>query len=167
MAFEVTTTRVAQDRIQAVENSQLCLALRKEGKTPGEIAAALGLTTGNVRRLISKALDDIRVPDVNELRLLEAARLDEATEVVMREVRQGNLRAVDRLIALSARRSKLFGLDMPTQIEIDEEYHGPAILEVIPYNAHARPESESPEDSEQSAESADGAISPSTEDLAK
>ena len=58
-----------------------------------------------------RALARVVAPQVNEVRDLEADRLDRLQVAVWAKALRGDLKAVDRVIRISERRSRLLGLD--------------------------------------------------------
>lgn len=56
--------------------------------------------------------------DIAEIKRLELERVDVAMAAIWSQVRRGHLGAIDRFVKLSARRAKLCGLDMPTDVDI-------------------------------------------------
>lgn len=130
------------------------LELRKTGLSIEAIAEEMGFSAMYVRKLYKQALNDIICDDVNEVRRLELAKLDDIQEVALQVMRafhplvnsgtvvrdavedeNGNpvldensnpvttrladtgpvLAAIDRLIRVSERRSKLIGADAPVK----------------------------------------------------
>lgn len=99
------------------------LELRAAGATFDEIAHEQGVNKSTAKRRVDAALDATLREPADELRELEAHRLDRlwtvAYQIVAnRDARPGSrLFALDRCLAVSERRSKLLGLDAPTRRE--------------------------------------------------
>ena len=58
------------------------------------------------------------VEDIDTIRAQQLARLDIALFAIMPDVKKGRLLAVDRLLAIEDRRSKLLGLDAAKKLEL-------------------------------------------------
>ena len=154
MAFEVAPSATSVQRIEAIENSKRALELRKSGHTLDEIAAALGFdNTARVRRLIKKALSEVLVEEVEDLRKIEAERLEEIWQALKLKMidERGNvsLRVVSQMLAVSRERRKLLGMDTPIFVDRDPVDHGGKILELIEYD--------------DSTQTADGVVSASSQ----
>ena len=74
------------------------------------------------------ALDEINernLEDAGTLRSLEMLRLDELQNAIWQRAIDGDGRALDRILAIMARRAKLLGLDAPqrqlTKVRIDPQ----------------------------------------------
>lgn len=98
--------------INAAEKAKLALSLRKQGYSLEEIARQCGFADrSGAFRSIKRELDRIPAPEAADLRKLETERLDEALKMVYPKVQKGDLWAVDRLVAISKRRSEVTGMD--------------------------------------------------------
>jgi hypothetical protein len=85
-----------------------------------DIARQLELSETRVRNDIAHALANLQeqtLEDANQLRVLELARLDEMQATLWQKVRDGNLKAVDRVMRIMERRSRLMGLDAAARME--------------------------------------------------
>lgn len=101
-----------QRDINATERARLALSLRKQGYTLDDIAKQCGYQDkSGAWRAIKRELDRCVASEVSELRKIEEMRLDEMLKVCYAKALEGNLWAVDRVIALSKRRSEVTGLD--------------------------------------------------------
>lgn len=95
--------------------------MKVAGHTLREIARALGISHVQVKRDFDEAnafLQRLEYEDLIVARDLALARLDAAIVVLMPKVRSGSLFAIDRLIAIEARRASLLGLDQPKRVEM-------------------------------------------------
>lgn len=93
---------------------------RRMGMTYSDIAKTLGYADHvgalrAVKRGMRKALQE----PADELRELEAARLDRAQEKIWPKVEEGDVRAITALLRIMERRAKLLGLDAPLKIQQD------------------------------------------------
>lgn len=109
---------VDRQEAETAELSRRCLELRLAGGSLEHIGQAVGLHKSNVSRRIKAALADIPAAEAETLRTLENERLDAMQVAIWRQVREGDLGAVDRAIRISERRSRLNGLDAPQRVDL-------------------------------------------------
>lgn len=102
-----------KNRFSAQERVKLALKLRLSGATFQEIAeAGIGYSNkGSVSRAVKKALADIPREEATMVLQMELARLDVALRAIWPKILQGDLWAIDRLIAIQNRRARYLGLD--------------------------------------------------------
>jgi hypothetical protein len=117
------------------ERDQRAWALRLSGATYPEIGAALGVSMQRAQQICARMLKEHSVSSeqVETHRATELARLDRMQRAIWPEALKGNLGAVDRSLRLSERRSKLLGLDAPTQQTIQ---HSGLELNILPDRTH-------------------------------
>lgn len=129
-----------RDAAERAVETVAALELKVGGASYREIGVALGLSTSQAYRRVNEALSEVMQPKVDQLRHLEAQRLDELNRHAHRVLnadhvlvqhgkivldKDGNtvvdqdlkLRAITVITRLSDSRRKLLGLDAPTQIE--------------------------------------------------
>jgi hypothetical protein len=94
------------------------LSLRLAGLSYEQIGERLQISTSGAEEMINRTLERAENRAVTELRELENARLDRAQDGVWSKVLEGDLKAVDVFLRISNRRSKLNGLDAPTQVNL-------------------------------------------------
>lgn len=94
------------------------LALLMAGLTHDQIAERLEVSRVDVTSIIARALADRPHTGVDEMRLIENARLDRAQAAIWTQVLEGNHKAVQSFLSISQRRSRLNGMDAPMQIEM-------------------------------------------------
>src|SRR5579884_1106966 len=119
-------------RIEAAQRRLNALTLRKAGQTFEAIGEALGVSAVRAFQLVDEELRAInaqRAEQAAELIRLEQERLDALQSAVWPKAESGDLDAVSVVLKISARRSKLLGLDAPTKIaptspDGKEEYIG-------------------------------------------
>lgn len=87
--------------------------LRSQGLSYREIGFRLGIDTSTAYRRCQRALAAVPAEDVQEHRALELDRLDALQYAIWEKAVNGNLNAIDRVLAIMTRRSKLLGLDAP------------------------------------------------------
>lgn len=104
--------------------SQL-MRLRAQGYTYQEIADEVGYSDkSTARQALVKALAEHEVENVTELRKVENMALDQDQRVLVKLIQDDEVPASDRIRAidartrLSARRSRLNGLDAPVQVQL-------------------------------------------------
>ena len=115
----------AQDLARATARRIAAVRMRMGRATYEQIAEACGYTDrGTARKVVVRALQKIEAESVQELRILENTALD-ADEMVLRTIIStptapagDRIRAIDSRLRLSARRSRLNGLDAPIQVAL-------------------------------------------------
>lgn len=86
--------------------------LAAEGKSYDEIAKLAGYShRGSAHRAVFQALSEREVEGVEELRVLEAARLDRLQVAIWDKAMAGDLRAVDSALRIIQQRHRLLGLE--------------------------------------------------------
>lgn len=132
-------------RMTAAERTQKAVALRKAGRTYDQIRRALGISKGAAVKAVQRGLFEMREEtskDAEDLRVMEAARLDEAQAAIWAKVVAGDLAAIDRFTRISQRRAALLGLDAPTRAELTGKDGGSISLSVAGFFAEVVPEPE-------------------------
>ncbi len=95
-----------------------CLRLRMDGLSHRKIAARLGVAPSTAYKRIHHALAQINAKtaeDAKTMRTLEALRLDELQAALWEKAIAGHGPSIDRILAIMARRARLFGLDGPAE----------------------------------------------------
>ena len=95
--------------------------MRRAGATFQQIGDKLGITRQAAHLLVTEELKEIAEEtraEADELRTLEAERLDLAMRAIVGKVKTGDKDAVSAWIRLSESRRKLLGLDAPTQAAV-------------------------------------------------
>lgn len=116
--YSAKTITIQQKALEAVE-------LRKQGKSYREIADTLNYSSTNTaQKAVMGMLKEMLGEPAEELRQLEASRIDELWYGVREMFESADspllkLYAVDRLLKLSERRSKLLGLDAPVKVNLE------------------------------------------------
>lgn len=99
--------------INAAEKAKLALSLRKQGYQLDEIAKQCGYADrSGAWRAIKRELDKVPTPNAVELRKVEEMRLDGMLKGIYEKAEKGDTWAIDRVIAISKRRSEVTGMDM-------------------------------------------------------
>lgn len=101
-------------RLRAHDRHLRALELRKAGATYEMIAEKLGYAQAKgAHKAVASALKATLREPADELRTLEAERLDAALLAIWQRVRRGDEKAIDRLLAIMKKRMELFGLAAP------------------------------------------------------
>jgi hypothetical protein len=101
-------------RIKLAEKESQALELRKGGATYARIAQVLGYTEeGGAAKAVKRALKDTLQEPADEMRRLEAQRLDAMQSALWPAAISGKWLAVDRCLGIMERRARMLGLDMP------------------------------------------------------
>ena len=107
-----------QKAIEVNERQRQAIELRKAGAGFEEIARQLGYKDASgAYRAVKTALRKTIQQPADELRALEAARLDAMLLGIYADARKGNVAKIDRVLKIMARRADLFGLDAPKKTE--------------------------------------------------
>jgi len=69
---------------------------------------------------VIKQIDEETHENANQVLAIELERLDKLLEVCMASAMAGDMKAVDRVLAIMQRRSKYLGLDKPTEYQIND-----------------------------------------------
>lgn len=109
------------DNLTLQERRIRAVNLRRAGADYRSIARSLGVSPSTAWRLVDDALRLVLVDGTERLRQIEGERLDDAQRAIWPAVVSGDLRAVDVLVRLSARRARMFGLDLEAEHEVDRE----------------------------------------------
>lgn len=97
------------------------LKLRKMGYDAQRISDELDISLDRVNNIIKSALKKLSqdMKDAAEgIRSLELSRLDEMQAAIWNDCMDGKLTAIDRVLKIMERRSKLVGLDAPDQVNV-------------------------------------------------
>lgn len=102
------------------EKEIAAINLRRTGMTYSEIAHELGYSDhAGALRAVRRGLQRALQEPADDLRQIEATRLDRAQEKIWAKVEEGDPKAITVLLRIMERRAKLMGLDMPTVIQQD------------------------------------------------
>ena len=119
-------------RIASAEKQRQALELRKAGASYDQIAEKLGWRgRSGAFNAVMRALRKTIQEPADDVRKLEVERLDALLLALWPQARQGNQGAVDRVLRVMERRSKLLGLDAPTKQQVTGEGGGPLIVNII------------------------------------
>lgn len=113
------TRKNATREIAAEDRKWRALDLRRAGKTYDAIARDLGyFDRAAAHKAVQQALEErIREP-AEEVRKLETDRLDAMLEALWPKVLDGQDKSIGTALRIMERRSRLWGLDAPTRIDV-------------------------------------------------
>jgi len=112
-----------RDRRIAAHGRQVkALELRLAGCSYEQIASQLGYAgrSGAYKAVETALRQTLREP-AEALRTISLERLDRVTLAIWRAANAGDLRAIDVLLRIEARRAKLLGLDAPAKLSFSLE----------------------------------------------
>jgi hypothetical protein len=109
------------DNLTLNERRIKAVNLRRAGVGYRGIARELGVAPSTAWRLVDDALRLVLVDGTERLRQIEGERLDDAQRALWPSVLTGDVRAIDAFVRLSARRARMFGLDLEAEHEVDRE----------------------------------------------
>ena len=125
-------SKTSKRRLKVRDRWLEALELRKKGQTFEAIAETLEYAgPSGAYKAVMSALKEAFSEPVEEMRLLEAARLDAMQEKISGNIGPGKddgLPVVDRLLRIMDRRAKLLGLDMPVKQELEVTQKGPLVI---------------------------------------
>lgn len=106
--------RRKKEQVRRIEAVSLKLA----GLSYEQIGERLGISGSGAKDLVMRTLATAENRAVEAERELENARLDRAQAAIWAKVLEGDLKAVDVYLRISARRARMNGLDAPTKIDL-------------------------------------------------
>lgn len=92
--------------------------LRIAGLSYYQIGQRIGVSEQEAGQLVRATMHAAEVADAEKLRAMENARLDTAQARIWPKVLDGDLKAVDSFVRLSARRAAMNGLDAPRDVNL-------------------------------------------------
>ena len=125
------------DRIKRQHRIAAILSMRMEGWSLREIGDAQTPPVSGVAifKTIRKALAEVVSDEVDEARKIELLRLDDLLVGLYPRAINGNVAAIDRVLAISLRRARLLGLDyIPSQVSVsrvDEDDRRDVRIEIV------------------------------------
>lgn len=117
--------KVRSGILKTAERKAAVLRLRRAGASSTQIAEVLTrsgtrITKSGVERIVAQALQDLRSSDLASVENVRAEQLDRIDSVMQRlwpAVQDGNLKAIDRFVALERLRAAIAGTLAPTKVE--------------------------------------------------
>ncbi len=118
---------------ELLEREGKALELRRAGFTYDVIADRLAYNDRSAaRKAVERAIGRTHQDAADDLRALEADRLDRLQSSRWSKAIKGDDKAFDRVLRVMERRSKLLGLDTPVQHELTGPGGNPLIVEILP-----------------------------------
>jgi hypothetical protein len=114
----------------ALKREIIGLRMKAKGQNYTEIGVALGISKQGAARVVKRAylkLSKEATESATDARTLDLHRLEQLHEAIWDKAMQagkGQMGAVDRVLKLMERRSRLMGLDAPTKMEFDNRGSG-------------------------------------------
>ena len=127
------TRRPSVSNAAAADKERQALELRKAGASFQAIADKLGYADpSGAHRAVVRALASTIQQPADELRPLEAERLDRLLLAVWPDACNGDDRAINRALQIMGQRAKLLGLNAPTRVDVQADVQvNPAEIEVV------------------------------------
>lgn len=112
--LDSTSRRNELERARRTEALTLLLA----GLSHEQIGDRLGISREGARDLIRRTLAEAENQTVEQMRVLENARLDRAQAAIWPAVLQGEVKAVQTFLQISRRRATMNGMDEPHRLAL-------------------------------------------------
>jgi transposase-like protein len=120
----------AANKALKIQRQQAALELRRAGQDFREIARRVGCSKSAAHRYVKAALEgaiEQIATEATELKAEEISRLDGMLAGLWGDARKGDVAAVDRVLRIMERRSKLLGLDAPVKLAHTGKDGGPIL----------------------------------------
>lgn len=139
-------TRPTSRNAHLIERRKLAVELRKQGATFDQIAEQLkgyfegdaffpaSYDRGSARQdvlAVLKALNAEAKEEAEELRALELARLDDLHAVYYEKAINGDGFALDRVLAIQARRARYTGIEAPNKADVTSAGQPVALVQIV------------------------------------
>jgi hypothetical protein len=112
-----------------IEREYEVLKYRRGGMTYDQIAQKVGYKNASgAKAAYKRAMIRTLQPVADELRETQVDRLETALLAIWGKVLKGDLKAIDRLIAISRRQSELLGMDAPKHLTAEVVTYDGSIL---------------------------------------
>jgi hypothetical protein len=104
-----------------VDKEQQVLMLRRQGYTWDAISQRVGYSSpSSSRDAFLRASNRLIRDDLDEVRQLEIDRLDIALSAIWNQIEDGDLMAINTMLKIMERRSKMLALDAPRRLYVQE-----------------------------------------------
>ena len=115
-------SKTSEKRLNAAQKRAEALKLRTSGMKFEDIRDRLGYrSVSSAHEAVMKGLRDTLQEPADELRKMEAERLDRLMEAIWADATQGNEWKIDRVLNIMERRARLLGLDKPPERDVGDE----------------------------------------------
>jgi hypothetical protein len=111
--------------IARAERDRDWIELRRQGLIESEIASRYDVRQQTVSKAILKYVRNLPALAADDLRRLEAERLDALSAALAPAIAKGDPRSIEAAVRISERRAKLLGLDAPNTHRITGPGDGP------------------------------------------
>jgi hypothetical protein len=129
--------RSSATSIGRAERDRDWIELRRQGLLESEIASRYDVRQQTVSKAILKYVRNLPALAADDLRRLEAERLDALYAALVPAIAKGDPRSIEAAVRISERRAKLFGLDAPNTHRITGPDDGP--VQIMSLFAHVPP----------------------------
>jgi DNA-binding PucR family transcriptional regulator len=103
-----------------LDKESAVVALRREGRTWQEIARSIGYASASgASDAYARASSRVVAEGIDELRALENDRLDALHTAVWDKALEGDYKALEIVLKIMDRRSRLLGLDQPARKQVE------------------------------------------------
>lgn len=118
--------------LENAEKAEKIIELRRTGATWSLIAKATGYANASgPYKVWQKAMENAVFPKIEEYRYMELDLYDRLQLGIYERAKNGDLRAVREVMAISKERRALLGLDAPTKIQAEVvTYDGAALKDI-------------------------------------
>ena len=114
-------SKTSAKSVIAREREQKAFELKKSGATYAQIGEQLGCSKQSAHAMVGRVLLELRglvEVDARDVLRLEVERLDAMLLALWPRASAGNEGAIDRVLKIGERRSRLLGLDAPTKVDV-------------------------------------------------
>lgn len=112
--------RPTAKNIDRSEVERKALELRRQGCSFDSIAVHLGYSDRSAAyKVVKEAMDRMVREPADELRMLEAQRLDELQQAIWKQALSGDMKAIGTALSIIDRRMRLLGLEAPKRVDVD------------------------------------------------
>lgn len=111
-------SKTSAAKARMLKHQEQALLLRRSGLSFSAIGQRLGISKSRAHALVQMGLEDAReqvAAHSDQLRTEEVSRLDGMLSKIYAKAARGDLQAIDRVLKISERRARLFGLDAPVR----------------------------------------------------
>src|SRR6202022_3617223 len=123
--------------VACAERHREWIDLKRQGHTECEIARRSGVSQQAVSKAVLKYVRNLPALAADDLRRLEAERLDALSAALAPAIAKGDPRSIEAAVRISERRAKLLGLDAPNTHRITGPGDGP--VQIMSLLAHVPP----------------------------
>jgi hypothetical protein len=105
---------------EVLDKETAVVSLRREGRTWQDIAQVVGYASASgASDAYARASNRVVAEGIDELRALESDRLDALHRAVWDKALEGDYKALEIVLKVMERRSRLLGLDLPARKQLE------------------------------------------------